>query len=54
VLESSNAADTRTMISKIHTAAIRRFTKAQEQMSVPELLKKREWLEQCIAARRIV
>ncbi len=53
-LESSNAADTRTMISKIHTAAIRKFTKAQEQMSVPELLKKREWLEQCLAARRIV
>lgn len=54
ILESTNAADTRTMISKIHTAAIRRFTKAQEQMSVPELLKKRDWLEQCITARRIV
>lgn len=54
LLESSNAADTRTMISKIHSAAIRRFTKAQEQMSVPELLKKREWLEQCMTARRIL
>lgn len=53
-LEGTMIGDSRTVISKIHSAAIRRFTKTQEQMSVPELLKKREWLEQCISARRIV
>ncbi len=54
LLESTTAADSRTMISSIHSAAIRRFAKTQEQMSIPELLKKQEWLEQCIAARRII
>lgn len=53
-LEGTLIGDSRSVISKIHSAAIRRFTKTQEQMSVPELLKKREWLEQCISARRIV
>lgn len=41
-------------ISQIHAAAIKRFHKAQEQMSVPELVKKREWLLECIKRKRVL
>lgn len=41
-------------VSFIHAEAKRRFAKAQEQMSIPELTKKRDWLTQCLAARRLV
>jgi superfamily II DNA or RNA helicase len=41
-------------VSKIHAEAKKRFSKAQEQMSLIELVKKRNWLMKCIAARRLV
>lgn len=41
-------------VSTIHAEAKRRFAKAQEHMSIPELTKKRDWLSQCIAARKLV
>lgn len=41
-------------VSFIHAEAKRRFAKAQEQMSIPELTKKRDWLMQCIVSRRLV
>jgi superfamily II DNA or RNA helicase len=42
------------MIGKIHGAAIRKFAKTQEQMSIAELTQKREWLEKCLAVGRLV
>lgn len=41
-------------VSVIHAEAKRRFAKAQEQMSIPELTKKRDWLSHCITVRRMV
>jgi superfamily II DNA or RNA helicase len=41
-------------ISQIHAASIKRFSKPQESMSVPELLRKREWLLECLRLRRVV
>ena len=41
-------------INFIHGEAKRRFAKAQEELSINELLKKKDWLERCIAARRLV
>lgn len=41
-------------ISHIHSEAKKRFGKAQELMSIPELLKKKNWLDRCLMARKIV
>jgi superfamily II DNA or RNA helicase len=41
-------------ISQIHAAAIRRFSKPQEQMSIPDLLGKRDWLLECLKRKRLV
>lgn len=41
-------------ISHIHAEAKKRFGKAQELMSIPELLKKKAWLDRCLMARKIV
>lgn len=41
-------------INFIHGEAKRRFAKSQEELSINELLKKKDWLERCIAARRLV
>jgi superfamily II DNA or RNA helicase len=41
-------------VSRVHGAAIRKFAKNQEQMSIPELLKKRDWLQRCLAAGKMV
>jgi superfamily II DNA or RNA helicase len=41
-------------IGRVHGAAIRKFAKTQEQMSIPELLKKRDWLQKCVVAGRLV
>jgi superfamily II DNA or RNA helicase len=41
-------------VSRVHGAAIRKFAKNQEQMSIPELLNKRDWLQKCLVAGRLV
>jgi superfamily II DNA or RNA helicase len=41
-------------ISAVHLAAIRKFNKNQEQMSIPELQNKRAWLERCLSAGKIL
>ncbi len=41
-------------MSRVHGAAIRKFSKNQEQMSIPELLQKREWLQKSIVLGRLV
>jgi hypothetical protein len=41
-------------VGRVHSAAIRKFAKTQEQMSIPELLKKRDWLQKCLVANRLV
>ena len=42
-------------VRAIHAEAKRRFAnKAQEQLSLQELARKRDWLEKCIRARRLV
>ena len=43
-----------TAVSRVHGAAIRKFAKNQEQMSIPELLNKRDWLQKCLIAGRLV
>lgn len=43
-----------TAVSRVHGAAIRKFSKNQEQMSIPELLKKHDWLQRSISAQRLV
>ncbi|MFN8367411.1 MAG: DEAD/DEAH box helicase family protein [Candidatus Kapaibacterium sp.] len=44
----------RVEVSQVHAEAKKRFGKAQEEMSLPELLKKKDWLERGIKARRII
>lgn len=44
----------KTDVRNVHSAAMRRFGKAQEQMSLDELRKKYHWLQSCVAARRIL
>jgi superfamily II DNA or RNA helicase len=41
-------------VSRVHGAAIRKFAKNQEQMSIPELLNKRDWLQRCLTAGKMV
>jgi superfamily II DNA or RNA helicase len=43
-----------TEISSIHAEAKKLFSKAQEELSLQELTRKRGWLERCIAARRVL
>lgn len=41
-------------IRTIHAEAKRRFSKAQKNLSIGELSQKRDWLERCIRARRLL
>lgn len=41
-------------VSTIHAEAKRRFSKAQGELSVTELVKKRDWLIRCIDAKKMV
>lgn len=41
-------------ISHIHAESKKRFGKPQELMSIPELLRKKSWLDRCLMARKIV
>jgi superfamily II DNA or RNA helicase len=41
-------------VSAIHAEAKRRISKRQEELSLPELMRKRDWLKRCIDARRII
>ncbi|TAE33617.1 MAG: helicase [Candidatus Kapaibacterium sp.] len=41
-------------VSRVHGAAIRKFSKTQEKMSIPELLQKREWLQKSLVLGRLV
>ncbi|MEP7219126.1 MAG: DEAD/DEAH box helicase family protein [Bacteroidota bacterium] len=41
-------------ISTIHAEAKRQLSKAQEELSIIELTRKRKWLERCIDAKRIL
>ena len=51
----SSAANARaSAISSVHLAAIRKFKKNQEQMSIPELQTKLAWLERCLSAGKIL
>jgi superfamily II DNA or RNA helicase len=54
ILPKSPQVQQSSAISQIHAAAIKRFSKPQESMSVSELLQKRDWLAQCIRARRLL
>lgn len=49
-----NARQKQSAISQIHAAAIRRFTKTQEEMSIPELVQKRDWLLECLRVKKVV
>lgn len=39
---------------QIHAEAMRRFAKAQDRLSLPELRKKKAWLERCVAMKRMM
>lgn len=41
-------------IRQIHAEAKRRFSKAQDELSIGELQRKRDWLQRCIRAGRMV
>jgi superfamily II DNA or RNA helicase len=41
-------------VSTIHAEAKRRFSKAQEELSINELTKKKNWLMQCIDAKKLL
>lgn len=41
-------------IRTIHAEAKKRFSKAQKNLSIPELTRKRDWLERCLRARRLL
>lgn len=43
-----------TEIRTIHAEAKRRFSKAQEDLSLQELTRKRDWLERCLRSRRLL
>lgn len=43
-----------TSIRQIHAEAKRRFSKAQDELSLHELKQKQRWLEQCLRARRLL
>lgn len=38
----------------IHAEAMKRFAKSQDRLSLPELRKKKAWLERCVAMRRMI
>lgn len=41
-------------IRAIHAEAKRRFSKSQKNLSIQELVQKRDWLERCLRARRLL
>jgi superfamily II DNA or RNA helicase len=41
-------------ITAVQLAAMRRFSKHYEQMNIPELMVKREWLKQCMKEKRVI
>lgn len=41
-------------VNHIHAESKKRFGRAQEEMSIAELLRKKAWLEQCIKSRKVV
>ncbi len=41
-------------IRSIHAEAKRRFSKAQQDLSIQELTQKRDWLERCLRSRRLL
>jgi len=41
-------------IRQIHAEAKRRFSKAQNELSIVELQRKRDWLQKCLSAERLV
>lgn len=41
-------------VSTIHAEAKRQFAKAQEELSITELVKKRNWLINCLGARKLL
>jgi hypothetical protein len=41
-------------IRQIHAEAKRRFSKAQNELSITELQRKRDWLQRCVSAERLV
>ena len=41
-------------VRDIHAAAKQRFSKAQQDLSIPELTQKRAWLERCLRSRRLI
>jgi superfamily II DNA or RNA helicase len=43
-----------TSVRRVHSAAKKRFSKAQDELSVGELIRKRRWLKKCLRARRLV
>ncbi|MDX1547428.1 MAG: DEAD/DEAH box helicase family protein [Rhodothermales bacterium] len=46
--------DGTTTIRDVHAAAMRRFAKPQDALSLPELDRKQRWLERCLRARRLL
>ena len=43
-----------TSVRRVHSAAKKKFGKAQDALSVGELMRKRRWLKKCLRARRLV
>jgi superfamily II DNA or RNA helicase len=41
-------------VSAIHSEAKRRFSKAQDELSINELTKKQRWLEMCVAKKKLM
>jgi hypothetical protein len=48
------AAGTPASVRRIHSEAMQRLRKTQEELSLRELRQKRRWLERCLRARRLV
>ncbi len=44
----------RVAIRTVHAASKKRFSKAQDELSIGELIRKRRWLEKCLRARRLL
>lgn len=41
-------------IRRVHAKAKKRFSKAQDELSIGELIRKRRWLQRCLRSRRLI
>ena len=48
------ASGQRVDIRNVHAAAKKRFNKSQSELSLGELVRKRDWLQRCLRSRRLM